>query len=106
MLCIQRAGESCPQGYDFADSYGHEGQASEASYAANRNGAAGRASSTHTYDGELLVKCRGAPAVGAEGDGLNPRRFRECIAHESCDPGDHCEIIEKGKLGRCRAGTR
>ncbi len=106
MLCVQRAGEACPHGYEAATSLGHEGQASSFSYGANKYVATAQASSVHTYDGELLVKCRGTPAVDADGDGLDPRRFRQCLADESCDTGDHCEITQKGDLGRCRAGAR
>ncbi len=103
MLCVQRAGESCPNGYDVAATYGHEGQASQGSYGANRYFAAAQTSSVHTYDGELLVKCRGAVAVDADADGLDPRRFRHCLADESCDTGDHCVFARKGEMGRCRA---
>jgi len=105
MLCVQRAGESCPHGYDVADSLGHEGQASQASATSTRYVAVANASSVHTYDGELLVKCHGAPSADAEGDGLNSRRFRECMGDESCDTGDHCVFTKQGfgETGRCRA---
>lgn len=96
-LCIERAGEVCPRGYDIAGERGHDGQRT---VVVSEQGTF-RAAIVPAYDGELLVKCHGAPAWWMS----NPTRFRTCFHAESCDAGDECSYADDpdAKYGRCRA---
>lgn len=91
MNCYARAGEVCPTGYEIADTAGHEGQAS--SGFANRRAAV--YSSQHTYDGEMLIHCKGPP--------VNPPAppARECLDDNSCDSDQRCVFTAGIAIGHC-----
>lgn len=105
MRCVQRAGEACPRGYVVAGRLGREGFEAGGFASGGNSGGVAMARARSTYDGEMLVKCKGAPSE----EPAAPTRFRECMSDEGCDTGDECLFADSDSFsshGRCRPRRR